>query len=94
MLKTLLAALAAATILSGATLGTRAVAMPLAAPSTLGAADASSTMPTRVAIICGMNGCAPVHVARVRRPPPSFVTGAAPLVFPSPNSPQNSAAKK
>lgn len=90
MSKTLLAALTAATVLSGATLGTRVAAMPFAAPSASGA-DMGMT---RVAIICGMNGCAPVHVVRVRRPPRSFVTGAAPLVFPSPNSPQRPATNK
>jgi len=93
MSKTLLAALAIVSLVSGETLATRTAAMPLAAPPSLAAARANANM-TRVAIVCGTTGCAPIHVSRVRRPPRSFVTSAAPLVFPSPNSPQTPAANK
>jgi hypothetical protein len=87
MSKTLLAALAAAAIFSGATLVTRAAAMTLAAPSAFGAASAPSALVERVAVVCGMNGCARVQVVRVRRPPPGFVRRGAPLVFPASSGP-------
>lgn len=92
---TLSAALAVTAMLIGAMPRNDARAMPLSTPLALGAADGSASMRTRVAIVCGMNGCAPIHVLRVRRPPRSFVTNAAPLVFPSPNAlPQPAAANK
>jgi hypothetical protein len=99
MRKPLLAAFAAATILSAAPFSTSAVAMPLMAPSTLGAARADAAL-MRVAVLCGSSGCAPVHVSKIKRPPPGFITKAAPLVFPmpnraqAPNAPQEPVASK
>jgi hypothetical protein len=92
MSKILLSALTAA-VLSSALLGLRAAAMPLAAPA-LGIVNARAAFLQRVTNVCGMNGCAPVHVLRVRRPPPGFVTRAAPLVFPATNPPQSAPENK
>lgn len=93
MAKALRAALAGAAILSAATLGTRAVAMPLAPPA-FRAASARAPLIEPVANVCGISGCAPVWTKRVRKPPPGFVTRAAPLVFPVASAPQNPPANK
>jgi hypothetical protein len=53
--KTLLAALAAAAVLSGGMLSNRADAMILAAPSAPGAADAGLVQ--KAAVVCGYYGC-------------------------------------
>lgn len=90
MQKRLPGAFAAAIILSVAMSSISAMAMPLAAPSTLGAVRADATI-TPVAVICGTNGCGPVRVSRIKRPPKGFITKAAPLVFPMPNAPQTAA---
>jgi hypothetical protein len=66
MRATLLTALAAASILSGGLLATRADAFTLAAPSTLGIAAAPAAIVQQVATICGAGGCAPVQTKRVR----------------------------
>jgi hypothetical protein len=55
MRKTLLASLAAATLLSGGMLGNRADAMALAAPSALGIADTGPVQ--QAAVVCGYYGC-------------------------------------
>jgi hypothetical protein len=86
--KALLAALAAAAMLAGATPFSDASAIMLVAPSLPGA----GTVPTRIAVICGMGGCAPIHVSRVHHPPRGFVKKAAPLVFPRPSSPPSAPA--
>lgn len=80
MRKNVVAALSVAAVLSGATFATSAVAMPLAPQPFLRAAN--SSLLERVTNICGINGCAPIHVKRMRKPPPDFVKRAAPLVFP------------
>jgi hypothetical protein len=54
MHKTLFAALAAAALLSGGMLGSRAEAMTLA-PSALGVADAGLVV--KAAVVCGYYGC-------------------------------------
>jgi hypothetical protein len=87
MSKSLLAALAATAIFLGAPLAARAASTTLAAPSMLRAAGAPAHLVLPIAILCGMNGCAPVHVARVRRPPRNFTSLAAPLVVPTANAP-------
>ncbi|MGB6536134.1 MAG: hypothetical protein WBF58_09255 [Xanthobacteraceae bacterium] len=83
MPKALVATVAAAAMLAGATPWSDASAMMLAAPSLPGVG--AMPQPTRVAVICGPGGCAPVHVSRAYRPPPNFVRRAAPLVFTRPN---------
>ncbi len=57
MRKTLLAALAAAALLSGGMLGNRAEAMTLAAPSALGVVAADTGLVQEAAIVCGYRGC-------------------------------------
>jgi hypothetical protein len=57
MRMTFLTALAAATILSAGMLADRADAMPAAAPAAL----AAPTLVHQAAIVCGGNGCNPVH---------------------------------
>jgi hypothetical protein len=91
MQRALSIAIAVAAMLTGAMPWSAARAMPLAAPATLSAAPLDAVV-TPVAMICGLNGCAPVRVTRIRRPPPGFVTRAAPLVFPAPNAPQPAVA--
>ncbi len=88
MSKTVLAALAAAAIFSGATLATRVTAMTPAAPSALGAASAPSALVERVTNVCGMNGCAPVQTKRVQKPRRKGVIPALSFVQPA-SSPQN-----
>lgn len=84
----LAAAVAAATFVSGAALSTRASAMTLGAPSALGVAGGNGALLERVVNVCGINGCSPIHVKRVRKPPVGFVQRAAPLVFPLASAPQ------
>jgi hypothetical protein len=76
-------------------LGARALAMPLAPPA-LGLAGASVSMLSRVAIVCGVGGCAPISVKRVWHPPRGFVQRAAPLNMPRTTPPpqQNASANK
>jgi len=64
--KTLLTALAAATILSGGMLGNRAEAMALAAPSALGVATADAALVRQAKTVCGSNGCVSVQTSRPR----------------------------
>jgi hypothetical protein len=64
MSKTLFSALAAATVLSGATFAGRAVAMPSAA---LSSAPARSALVHEAAVLCGGNGCAPVQTKQTQR---------------------------
>ena len=59
-----LTAFVAAAILLGM-LGHRVEAMTLAAPSALGVAAAAPVR--QAAVVCGTNGCAPVHTSRPRR---------------------------
>jgi hypothetical protein len=70
-----------------------AEAMPIA-PSALDAADAGPALLERVVNVCGVNGCAPIHVRRVQKPPPDFVRRAAPLVFPIASAPRSPPANK
>ncbi|MGH6672878.1 MAG: hypothetical protein ACRECV_13010 [Xanthobacteraceae bacterium] len=92
MPKTVLAALFGAAILSGATLATPAAAMTLA-PLPAGPA-ANAALLDLVTNVCGINGCVPIHVRRVRKPPAGFVKRAAPLVFPIASTAQKLPAKK
>jgi len=63
MHKTLLTALAAAILFSVAMPATRAIAMAVAMPST----GAISPLVHEAAIICGGNGCNPVHTKSEKR---------------------------
>jgi hypothetical protein len=65
MRKTLLAALAAAALLSGGVLGNRAEAMTLAAPSALGVAVADTGLVQKAALVCGYRGCVRVWPRRL-----------------------------
>lgn len=97
MSKTLLAATTAAMIFFGAMLATGAGAMTLAAPSALGLSGVATSVPTPVAILCGLGGCAPINVKRVWHPPRGFAARAAPLNMPAatpPPPPPNAAANK
>ncbi len=47
---------------------------------------------TRVAVICGLGGCAPVFTKRVHKPPPNFVKMAVPMTVVQPS--QNAAPLK
>ena len=88
MKQAVLAAVAAAAFLSGAALATPASAMMLGRPSAFGVAGGNATLLERVVNVCGINGCSPIHVKRVRKPPAGFVRRAAPLVFPVANTRQ------
>ena len=96
MPKSLLAAVAFATMLCGATFGLRVAAMTPAMPSALGLSGVSRSAPTPVAIVCGKGGCAPINVKRVWHPPRGFAARAAPLNMPgaTPLPPQNPPANK
>ena len=67
MQKTVLAALAAATILTSAVVGNRAAAITLAAP---GVAIANAGLVQQAAHICGNNGCIAVQTKRIFKPKP------------------------
>jgi len=67
MHKGLLAALAAAAILSSGSFGNRAEAMTLAKPSTLDVVNARAAIVLKVRVVCGTNGCAPVQTGRPRK---------------------------
>lgn len=69
MQKTLLVALAAATLISGGTLYSRVAAMTFAAPPAPVAASPDAAV-TPVAIVCGNTGCVPVQTKRVQKPKP------------------------
>jgi hypothetical protein len=90
--KALVAAVAAAAMLAGAMPLSDASAMMLVAPSLPGAGTVPQ--PTRIAVICGVGGCARVQVSRVHHPPRGFVKRAAPLIFPPASSPNSSPANK
>ncbi len=66
MRNALLTALAAATLLSGGMLGSRAGAMPLVAPSALGFATADAALVQQATNVCGSNGCVRVQTQRVQ----------------------------
>jgi hypothetical protein len=87
------AALVTIAILTGAMPWNAARAMILGAQMPVIARPAAAKP---VAMICGRNGCAPVHVARVWHQPRGFAQRAAPLNMPSlnPPPPQNTAASK
>jgi hypothetical protein len=93
MQKALLAAVSAAALLSVG-LCTRASAMPIGTPAALGVAASNAGLLEKVVNVCGINGCAPIHVKRIQKPPAGFVKRAAPLVFPLPSAPQTKAANK
>ena len=61
MHKTLLSALAAATLFAGGTFADRAAAMPLAPP------PSGAGLIEKAAIICGGTGCAPVQTKQIQR---------------------------
>jgi hypothetical protein len=63
MREILLTGLAAVTLLSSGTLGKRVDAMPLAAPSLIGAATADTAIVQQAHAVCGSNGCVQVQVA-------------------------------
>jgi hypothetical protein len=86
MSKTLLAALAAVTLLSAGTVCTRAAAMTLAAPPALHAANAHETFVERVTNVCGMNGCVAVQTKRIIRPRRVGNLASMPIIVqPAPN---------
>jgi hypothetical protein len=61
MRKTLLSALAAATLFAGGTFADSAAAIPFAAPAS------GTALVENAAIICGGNGCAPVQTKQIQR---------------------------
>jgi hypothetical protein len=63
MREILLTGLAAVTLLSSGTLGKRVDAMPLVAPSLIGAATADTALVQQAHAVCGSNGCVQVQVA-------------------------------
>jgi hypothetical protein len=70
MRKTVLSALAAATILAGAMFADRAAAMPPAMASVMAStpeATANAALVREAGIVCGGNGCAPAQTGAVRR---------------------------
>jgi hypothetical protein len=91
MQRTLSIAFVVAAMLIGATPWSAAQAMPLAAPTAIGAPQEVAPI-TRVANICGLSGCAPVQTKRVHKPPPNFVKMAVPMTVAPP--PQNAAPIK
>jgi len=93
MQKALLAAVSAAALLS-AGLGPHAFAMPFRTPSALGVVASNTALLEKVVNVCGISGCAPIHVKRVQKPPPGFVKRAAPLVFPIAGAAQTQPANK
>jgi hypothetical protein len=90
MQKPLMAAFAAATILSAAALATSAAAMPLA-PAPLGAPSADARLLERIVNVCGVGGCSPVWTKRIRKPPADFVKRAVPITVVPANQHQNAA---
>lgn len=90
MRKIMLAMLAAAVVLSGGVFGSQATAMTAALPPLRGAAKAEALPIRRVRNVCGINGCAPVLVKRIQKPPRKFTAKAVPLVVP--NAPASAAA--
>jgi hypothetical protein len=68
MQKTVLAALAVATILTGAVVGNRAAAITPASPPVLGATADNAGLVQQAAHICGNNGCVPVQTKRIFKP--------------------------
>jgi hypothetical protein len=77
--KIMLAALAAAAVLSGGVFGSQATAMNAALPSLRGAAKATFPI-QRIRNICGLNGCAAVQTKRIQKPLRKFTTTATPVV--------------
>jgi hypothetical protein len=92
MRNAMLVALSGAALFSGAALGTPASAMTLGPLPSASGADAA--LLERVINVCGINGCAPIHVRRIQKPPANFVRRAAPLVFPVANPPPAQPANK
>ncbi len=91
MPKFLLTALAAATLF--ANFCNQAGAITPAAFVALNAGTDQIARFTLVGVVCGMNGCAPVHITRVQRPlrpANAFV----PLVVPTVNTPRGVILKK
>jgi hypothetical protein len=88
----MLAAFAAAAVLSGALLAGQATAMNAALPPLRAAARANAWPIERVRSVCGISGCAPVFVKRIVKPPRSFTARAAPLVVPGTPAPAPAAA--
>jgi len=75
MRRSLLVALAVATMASNGFILHRAAAMTLAAPSALGVATAGTGLVQKATAVCGNNGCLTVQVKRLdkhqlRKPPP------------------------
>jgi hypothetical protein len=67
MRRTILTAAVATTLLAGVLLGNGAEAMPLAAPSALGAAAAERAVVQQVVAVCGTNGCVKVQTSGPKR---------------------------
>ncbi len=63
MRRTFLTALAAATLLSGATIADRAAAMTAPLASAAGIASPHAGFVREAAVVCGGNGCAPVQTS-------------------------------
>jgi hypothetical protein len=63
MREIILTGLVAVTLLSSGTLGKGVDAMPLAAPSLIGAATADTALVQQAHAVCGSNGCVQVQVA-------------------------------
>lgn len=85
MQRTLSIAFVVVAMLVGAAPWSAAQAMPFGAVHV-------ETAITRVANICGLNGCAPVWTKRVHKPPPNFVKMAVPMTVVQPK--QNAAPLK
>jgi len=68
--------------------------MPIGTPAALGVAASNAALLRKVVNVCGINGCAPIHVRRIQKPPAGFVKRAAPLVFPIASAPQTKPAEK
>ena len=67
MRKTVLTALAVATILSGGMIWNQVHAMTRVVPLALGVAGADAALIQRATVVCGGNGCVPVQTSRPRK---------------------------
>jgi hypothetical protein len=85
-----IAAAMIAVVIGAAMFGSRAAAMPFAAPPASASAHGAAVQ--LVTSICSINGCAPVLTKRIVKPPRSFTTRAAPLVVPGAPAPTPAAA--
>jgi hypothetical protein len=85
MRKFLFAAAAVAMLATAGFAADRAQALPAASPASPGAATGVAPRIEQVAVICGIGGCDPIHVRRVRPPLRRFgVKTLPPYVAPAP----------